>query len=671
MTKYKLFVISFASLYFELLFIRWIPDSIHVLSFFGNFTLLAIFLGLGIGLGATKIEEEENLFGKIVLNIVIFSGAILFFDLFRFKVNYFGEVVFGSGTELFGLQINFYLIIFLFLVLPIFCFVPIGKMVKAFFSTQKPLVAYSLNILGSLSGIIFFTFLSYLGSPLWFWMLCGLLLILPLTRHKAKYTLLFIVFCAVILGENSFNEERFGFKKFWSPYYCLQFKQVNKDHCYITIGSSFLLSGLNLLLENEKVREYYEFPYLLKKEPENVLVLGAGMGNDVAVGLKNGAKHIDAVEIDPIIVELGKKFHPLKPYNDPRVTVIVNDARAYTKNCKKKYDLIVFGTLDSHGLFSLFSSIKLENYVYTLESFQEVKELLAKDGLVYVNTGFMGVFFVNYRIFRCLSEVFKKEPLLFIFQGSILMYLTGNIENFDQKKIEDRSYKKLSLDHEKAKKEFPGSLVLPTDDWPHLYLKEKMIPREYGFALLILFVVSAGFIFLFMGKAKSLSPFYFFLGAGFMLLETKSITEMGLIFGSTWIVTSVVISSILLIILLVNLFLLKFKFFENTKIVYFGLGVSLIFGYFFPLKFLGQENFALKLILSVLYVSIPIFFSSLIFGLSFRKEEKETSLCLASNMLGAIIGGIVEYGSMIFGLKSLGIFAFSIYFLSYLFPRRN
>ena len=593
-------------------------------------------------------------------------------------MNYSGDYAFNSGPENLGPnnfdhRFNIYFIIFLFLTLSIYCFIPIGKMIQSFFSSQTPLVAYSLNISGSLAGIVIFTFLSYLGTPLWAWMFIGLFALLPLTSKKTKYSVVFLVLCGFIFGENHYNEMKCNFKKFWSPYYCLQLRQVSKDHCYLAISNSCILSALNLSLGSEKTKEYYELPYLLKKNPDNVLVLGAGMGNDVAVGLINGAKHIDAVEIDPAIIDLGKKFHPLKPFLDERVSIINDDARAFTKNCSKKYDLIVFGTLDSHGLFSLFSSIKMENYVYTLESFREARKLLAKDGLLYVNTGFVGIPFVNCRIYNCLKEVFEKEPLFFVYQGSILMYLTGNIENTDFNAFSGKSFQRLKVNSEKEKDESPENLILPTDDWPHLYLKDKMIPREYFFALMILFSVSAGFIFVFLKRTAEFNFFYFLLGSGFMLLETKGITEMGLIFGSTWIVNAVVISSILIIILLANLFLLKSELSDKSMWIYLGLGISLLFGYFFPLEYLNQSSFALKLLFSAMYIAVPIFFSSLIFGMNFRKEKGDASLCLASNMLGSILGGIVEYGSMIYGLKSLAIFAVCIYSLSFfsLLMRKN
>lgn len=450
-TALKLFLISGVSLYLELLFLRWIPDSVHVLSFFGNFTLLAIFLGLGIGLSNSQPVSEDVLFRRIVVNISLLSAAVLLFDMLRFSVKYSGDYAFNVGPVGVEHRFNVYLVIFLFLSLAIYCFIPIGRLIRVYFARQAPLQAYTLNIAGSLFGIVLFTLLSYLGTPLWFWMLIGLSMLLAFTPEKGKYALIFLIMCGVIVAENRYTETTYNFKKFWSPYYGLQLRQVNQNHSYLTISNSFILSALNLSLPQETTREYYEIPYLVKKNPESVLVLGAGMGNDVAVGLLNGAKQIDAVEIDPMIIELGRQYHPLKPFLDPRVTIITDDARAYMRNCRKKYDLIVFGTLDSHGLFSLFSSIKMENYVYTLESFREAKGLLKDDGLLYVNTGFMGVDFVNCRLYNCLKEVFGKNPLFFVYENAILMYLTGNIEQVDLSIFARKSFKRLKVNSERER----------------------------------------------------------------------------------------------------------------------------------------------------------------------------------------------------------------------------
>jgi hypothetical protein len=79
---------------------------------------------------------------------------------------------------------------------------------------------------------------------------------------------------------------------------------------------------------NRSVRDYYELPYRFVSTPGDVLVVGAGTGNDVAAALRHDAQHVDAVEIDPTILGLGRQFHPEHPYDSSRVSQHVDDARA-------------------------------------------------------------------------------------------------------------------------------------------------------------------------------------------------------------------------------------------------------------------------------------------------------------------------------------------------------
>src|SRR4029079_19486706 len=78
-----------------------------------------------------------------------------------------------------------------------------------------------------------------------------------------------------------------------------------------------------------RVAVNYNLPYGLLGKTDKVLVVGSGMGNDVAAALRAGANAVTAVEIDPAIIRLGKELHPEHSLANPRTTVVVNDARAF------------------------------------------------------------------------------------------------------------------------------------------------------------------------------------------------------------------------------------------------------------------------------------------------------------------------------------------------------
>src|SRR5207248_3922945 len=120
----------------------------------------------------------------------------------------------------------------------------------------------------------------------------------------------------------------------------------------------------------------YNLPYHFYPSPPSVLVLGAGTGNDVAAAVRNGAGHVVAVEIDPLILRLGRELHFEHPYDSPRVETVLDDARSYIQNSQQQFDMIVFSLLDSHTNVGYYSNIRTDNYVYTLEALQSAKRLL-------------------------------------------------------------------------------------------------------------------------------------------------------------------------------------------------------------------------------------------------------------------------------------------------------
>src|SRR5581483_1645637 len=125
----------------------------------------------------------------------------------------------------------------------------------------------------------------------------------------------------------------------------------------------------------------YNLPYRFYPHPQSVLIAGAGMGNDAAAALRNGSGHVTAVEIDPLIYRNGKELHPEHPYRSDRVSVYVDDARAFIQKTRQKYDLIVYSILDSHTTSSHYTNIRLDNYVYTVESMRRTRELLKPNGI--------------------------------------------------------------------------------------------------------------------------------------------------------------------------------------------------------------------------------------------------------------------------------------------------
>jgi hypothetical protein len=79
--------------------------------------------------------------------------------------------------------------------------------------------------------------------------------------------------------------------------------------------------------------------------------------------------------------EIGRNYHPENPYSSPSVRIINDDARSFFATTAEKFDVISFGLLDSHTTTAM-TNARLDHYVYTRESIQRAKSLLADGGIM-------------------------------------------------------------------------------------------------------------------------------------------------------------------------------------------------------------------------------------------------------------------------------------------------
>ena len=244
------------------------------------------------------------------------------------------------------------------------------------------LEAYRLDILGSIGGIVVFSVLAFLQLPPIAWGAIVAVLLSRAARVAAAARSPSVVLVVVLGIESAAPND------YWSPYYKITADRAatedrrrhrgprHADHLGQQHPPPDRVPTSTTLLH---LQPFYAFPYrhLDPAPPDRVLIVGAGNGNDVAVALAQGAKHVDAVEIDPVIQSLGSKYHPSHPYQDPRVTVHIDDGRAFIEADDGHYDLILFALPDSLTLFAGQGSLRLENYLFTKESMETVQQLPA------------------------------------------------------------------------------------------------------------------------------------------------------------------------------------------------------------------------------------------------------------------------------------------------------
>ena len=552
-------------------------------------------------------------------------------------------------------------------------FIPLGHLVAKLMLNCNTLKAYSYDLIGAIFGIVLFTILSFLWTGPIVWLIISFTLLI-FFQYNLKLNIKFncIAFVILILSLNTFSDP--NKMDLHSPYQNVSIKFTNSSTTPVVVQSNniWLQTPLDLstkfFQDQSHWHKFYIIPYVsTKKTFNNILIVGSGTGNDVASALRNTDANIEAVEIDPLVADIGVKLHPEKPYLNPRVNLIINDARNYIKETNKKYDLIVYSLLDSHANLSSKGGVRLDSYVYTVESFFEAKKKINKDGIIFLSFAISTEEMGN-KIYKMLKMNFKNDPIILTSEG--IAKQNKFIEGIYAFAVSD---KKLLLDLSETNyvetkmfkdKKFYDQVDVSTDDWPFFYMSYRIYPTSYAVLISVIFIISL--IFLKKMTKMNYNKFSFtcfFLGVGFMLMETKGITELAKIYGSTWVVVSVVITAILSMAYLANLMIIK-KIKISVNKIYFLLITSLFSTYLITfVDFYNYPTIYLKFLVPII-LTFPVFFS----GLAFSKEllsYGSTANALSCNILGAIVGGLLEYNSMYFGFKFLYILAIIFYFLAY------
>ena len=678
-----LFLASFLSLFLELALIRWIPGTVHAVAFFNNLVLIACFLGLGIGMTRQAPLEQvsHSALWRFAIIIIAFGLLALLQPTVSFGPGSDYATNEGSFTSLVQLPIT--LVIVGVFILSVWASVPFGQLVAIFFDRLERIPAYSINVAGSLLGVLVFAACSWFATPpaLWF-LLCIISLFLLNPGIRDFRPILLIVGVLIILY--GIDSKQFRASVRWSPYYKVRTSSVMPDSkdlskgFVISVNNQFLLSGFDMRAGAQPpegvpeftrqaismLKSYYNFPFE-RRQAKDVLVLGSGAGNDVAAALRHKVNTVTAVEIDPLVLHYGRNFHPEKPYLSSKVTIVNDDARAFLNQTKRKFDLIIFATLDAHGLISSMGSVRLDSFVYTRESIAAARDRLTKDGIMVLSFGPFRED-VQYRQYANVRSVFNREPLYLVHENQHRSIIAGATDSFPVDNL-PQEWKLIDAETIEQKfQEYPTATITPSDDWPHIYLRSKRIPREYILGLGSIALFAVVLVWLYFRGTYRLDPHFFSLGAGFLLLETKNIVEFALLVGSTWIVSAAVISVILLVILLANFLVIKVPISKRgISLCYLLLAISLCLGYLWPISSWSSYDKLSAIGLAAAYLGFPIFMAGIIFAATF-KDVKLGTAALSSNLLGALMGGLTEYLSLVWGIRALSLIALAFYLVSFI-----
>jgi SAM-dependent methyltransferase len=539
-------------------------------------------------------------------------------------------------------------------------FVTVAQRMGRALTNLAPLPAYVLNLLGSLTGVAAFALVSWLQLSPVVWFTVAVVAAVPFLLEGRR---LIVAANVVLLASSLAIVHQMARGSLWSPYYRITVFQDRTD-TVVEVNHIFHQS-----MAPVATKEYfYQWPYAVFGDTLNdVLILGAGTGTDVAAALRHGARHVDAIEIDPVILRLGAG-HPDRPYDDPRVQVTCDDARHFLMTTTKKYDLVVFALIDSLTVQSSFSSVRLESYMFTEESFRAVRDHLAPHGVMVLYNYFREKWLVD-RLANTVADAFGQEPLAHVHQDRayLAVMLAGpRVADLRTPPALPASVLAYGQSHDPSparRLARDAAVVAATDDWPFLYMRSPELPRHYAVALAAVLVVSALAVWAAVGGgAGRWSWHFFFLGAGFMLLETKSIVQFALLWGSTWSSASLAIASVLVMALASALLASRFEI-RRQGVVAAALFGLIAVNYAIPVGRVAFDSRAVESVFYGVLVFSPVFCAGLLFSTSFRRSAS-TATDFGANLLGAMVGGVGEYVSLVAGYQFLLLLVAVCYLLA-------
>lgn len=647
--RLRLVALSGLMLFIELALIRWTGSNVLHLSYFSNFVLLGSFLG--IGLGFLRAGRRGDLFVWAPLALAALVAFVRFFPV---EVTRSGDdlIFFGGGLESSGPPRALVLSVIFVAVAATMAF--IGEGVARTFVQFAPLEAYRFDILGSVSGIVAFSVLSFLRAPPVVWGAIagiGLLLLLgPRLRSAVGLVQVGAVAAIVVI----LAIESLSAGSSWSPYYKVTLDEEPTPFVEVNgvPHQALFEPGDNPIYEGV-YRRVPDLPL------DDVLIIGAGGGNDVALALEKGARRIDAVEIDPRLHEIGTDLHPSKPWEDPRVESHIDDGRAYLERTDEKYDLILFALPDSITLVAGQSALRLESYLFTRQAIETAQDRL-KPGGAFAMYNYYREPWLEDRLGGMLTSVFGRPPCQDTVGdvGRLAIFVSSN----DADAVACDAVWESSTDPQ------PDAA---TDDWPFPYLRERSLPLFYVATAGAILAVSLLAVRGVGGPLRPMRPYLdlFFMGAAFLLLETKNLVQFALLFGTTWFVNALVFAGVLVSVLCA-IEVSRRRVFRRPARLYIALLVAVAVALTVPASALLSLPVGLRFVAAAALAFAPIFLANLVFAERFRDVDKSAA-AFGANLLGAMVGGLVEYAALITGYRALLVLVAVLYGLAFLAGRRH
>ena len=648
----RLVLASALMLLVELALIRWASSNNLYLVHLTNFVLLASFLG--IGLGFLRATRGRDLFPLAPVLLAVLVGFVLLFSVRTGTTTAGGWALVGS----FGMPpLPRWLSLAVIFLLTVAALGTVAQEVARTFTLFEPLEAYRLDIGGSLLGILAFAGLSFLRMPPLAWAVlaaAGFLVLLgPRVRSARWLPAAGIAATVVMLGLESFVGPYQ-----WSPYYKVRTDTAAGGNVRVEVNNTPLQTSASVGQITED-SPFYLYPYTYAGAREDVLVIGAGTGNDVAVALSEGAQRVDAVEIDPALVRIGRERHPDRPYSDPRVTVHVDDGRAFMERTDRRYDLVLFALPDSATIVTGQSALRLENYLFTTQALERARSLLEPGGTFAMYNYYEPWLLDRYA--NTISTVYGTAPCVQL----------GPTHGQRQQAVlslrDDASTGGCSTTWTPR----VAALEPSVDDRPFPYLGTRTIPSFYLAMLGLVLLTSLVLVRWAGGPLRRMAPYVdlFFMGVAFLLLETKNVVQFALLFGTTWAVNAAVFTGVLLSVLAAVEVARRVRI-ARPLWLYAALLGALGLAWVVPGELLLALSPVPRFAVGVTIAFLPIFLANLLFAVRFKGVGSSTT-AFGANLLGAMVGGALEYLALVLGFNALLLVVALCYSLALLTGRRH
>lgn len=640
------------TLFVELALIRWTSANDVFLAEIPNYVLLATFLGIGIGFLMARRRLDLFRLTPVSLAVLVAFALLTPVKMVSLSGSHRLQGLAGSAplSEWIGLPVLFGLAALVM--------AGLGQGMARQFIRFESLDAYRWDILGSLGGIAAFSALSFIGLPPAIWGACVAVAFLGIFGIRQRWwQLLGIAAMVAILIVESTGASGI---QVWSPYYKIDARPLPAQHALEVSADNIPFQTVYPLSVLRRIQPYYFLPYrhTTAANMRKVLVIGAGTGNDVAVALAHGAKRVTGVEIDPELIALGRRYNPEHAYQNPRVRIYQNDGRAFIQDSKSHYSLILYALPDARTtLTGQAAPVTLDDFLLTTQAIEAAKAHLAPGGIFSMYNYYQP--FLLSRYGTELSQAFGRRPCVEI-GGAV-----GN--------------RKLAVLTEAASGPTPHCTTYwngrpvsaATDNHPFPYLPNPGIPTPYLVVLGFVLVLSALVTRAAAGPLRPMARFadLFFMGAAFLLLETKNIVQFALLFGTTWYVNSLVFAGVLVSVYLA-VEVARHVRLPRPAVAYAALLVALAVSYLVPQESLLGLPVIPRFFAATALAFAPVFLANLVFAQRF-KHVGSSAVAFGSNLLGALFGGMLEYLSLITGFKFLLVVVAALYAVAFVLGRHH